>query len=95
MVGVGLVSLNAPKNWTPEWPSMAQWWTFVYRAKLPLDIVQALYDIGLPQGPPAVQRTRVQTGYLNAQLAPVARFRQGDVTHVKFQIEMFIIDPIG
>ena len=37
----------------------------------------------------------MQAGYLDAQLAPVSRFRQGDMAQMKFDIETRILDPVG
>ena len=52
-------------------------------------VVQSLNDIGFPQGPPPVQRSRVQAGDLDTKLAPVPRAGQGDMTQVEFKVEMF------
>ena len=47
-----------------------------------------------PQRLRQVERTRMQTRRLNAQLAPVTRLRQANVANVKLEIEVFVFDPI-
>ena len=32
---------------------------------------------------------------LDAQLAPVAGFGQGDMAHVELEVEVIIVDPVG
>ena len=61
----------------------------------PLYLVQALDDIGLPQGAGHVQAASVQPRQQYAQLAPVAGLGQGDMAHVEFQVEVRILYPVG
>ena len=61
----------------------------------PLYLVQALDDIGLPQGAGHVQAAGVQPRQQYAQLAPVAGLGQGDMAHVEFQVEVRILYPVG
>ena len=79
-------------------PSIAAWWIFVMIAKLPVgqpvDVVEALDDVHLPQRPAPVERSRVQPRHLDAELPPVARLRQRDVAHVVLEVEVGVLDPV-
>ena len=50
--------------------------------------------VHLPQRPAQVERAGVQPGDLDAQLAPVARLRQGDVADVELEVEVAVLDPV-
>ena len=63
--------------------------------RVALDLVQALDDIHFPEGAAAVQGTGVQACHLDAQLAPVSRGRQCDMTDMKLRIKAAVRDPIG
>src|ERR1700736_50647 len=47
----------------------------------------------LPRRTAEIQGPSVETGHLDTELAPVARFRQGDMPHVELQVEVLILDP--
>ena len=57
--------------------------------------VQPLHHIDFPQRAVQVERARVDARGLNAKLPPVARLGQSDVAHVVFQVEIFILYPVG
>ena len=57
-------------------------------------VVQALDNIGLPQGAGHIQRTRMQASGLYTQLTPVSWFRQGDVAQVKLHVEVSVFYPV-
>ena len=58
------------------------------------DVVEALDDVQLPQRPIEVEGPRHEASHLDAELAPVAGRRQGDVADVELQIEVGILDPV-
>jgi hypothetical protein len=37
----------------------------------------------------------VQAGYLDAQLSPITRLWQGNMSNMKFKIEVEVINPVG
>ena len=60
-----------------------------------LHVVQPFDDVELPQRPVEIERTRDEASHLDAQLPPVTRRRQRDVTNVKLEVEVGILDPVG
>ena len=50
---------------------------------------------GFPERAGPIQWPGVQAGDLDAELAPVAGFGQGDMAHVEFEVEVIIVDPVG
>ena len=60
----------------------------------PLDVVEALDDVELPQRLRQVERAGVQPRRLDAELPPVAGARQGDLAHVVFEVELAVLDPV-
>ena len=58
------------------------------------DIVQAFDNVGLPQRLVSIERARMQACRLDAQLTPVTRRRQCNMTHVELEIEIGILDPV-
>ena len=59
-----------------------------------VDVVEPLDDVELPQRPIEVERAGHQPRHLDAQLAPVAGLRQGDVADVELEVEVGILDPV-
>jgi len=59
-----------------------------------VEVVETLDDIHLPWRPIQVQRARIQARDGDAQLAPVRRVRQAQVTYVELQVEVFVFDPV-
>ena len=82
----------------PDMPSIAAWCTLRDEGEAArrdaLDVVEALDDVELPQRPVEVERAGDQPGHLDAQLAPVARLRQGDVADVELEVEVGVLDPV-
>ena len=97
-VALGASSWMALVISIPDMPSMAAWWILVTTAKqpagTPCDVVQPFDDVELPQRPVEIERTRDQASHLDAQLSPVARLRQRDVTNVELEVEVGILDPV-
>jgi hypothetical protein len=61
-----------------------------------IDKAVELFDqVELPERSRHVERSRVDAGGLNTELPPVAWLRQRDMAHVIFEIEAFILDPVG
>jgi hypothetical protein len=60
-----------------------------------VDIVESLDNIYFPRRPAQVQSTGVNPCHENAQLPPVAGFRERDVSNMKLEIKLIVIDPIG
>ncbi len=58
------------------------------------DVIEAFDDIRLPERPVGIQRPCMQPSRLDAKLPPVAGFRQRDVPHVKFQVEIRVVYPV-
>src|ERR1700688_1839950 len=56
--------------------------------------IQSLDDRHLPRGAAQVELASVDARDLDAQLAPVAGLRQGDVTDVVFEVEVRVVDPV-
>ena len=63
--------------------------------RVALDPVQAVDDIYLPQGLAEVERPADEPGALDAQLTPVARLGEGDVTDVELDVEALVLEPKG
>ena len=59
-----------------------------------LHVVQPFDDVELPQRTVEIERTRDEASHLDAQLSPVTRRRQSDVTNVKLEVEVGILDPV-
>lgn len=49
----------------------------------------------LPRWPPQIDLAPMEASDLDAQLAPVAGLRQGDVPDVVLEVEGRIVDPVG
>ncbi len=60
----------------------------------PVDIIEPFDNVHLPERAIHVQRTRVITGHVDAELAPVARLGQAPVANVIFEVEMLVVDPV-
>ncbi len=56
--------------------------------------VEPLDDVELPQRPVEVERAGVDARRLDAELAPVARLRQGDVADVVLEVEVLVLHPV-
>ena len=59
-----------------------------------LDIVEPFNDQNFPGRARQIERARKGARRQNAELAPVAGFRQGGVANVIFKIEIRIFDPV-
>ena len=59
------------------------------------DIVEPLNHRIFPERFVHIHRPGIDARRLDAQLPPVARLGQGNMADVKFEIEIFVIDPIG
>jgi hypothetical protein len=57
------------------------------------DVVQPFDHVRLPERMRAIERTRMQSCDLDAELAPVSRLRQCDVPHVEFDVGIFRVGP--
>ena len=79
-------------------PSTAAWWIFCTMAKLPGGTPSTLsrpsMTVASHSGRLRSSGARVQPGDLDAQLAPVARLRQGDVADVELEVEVGVLDPV-
>ena len=60
-----------------------------------LDVVQPFDHGGLPQRSRAVDGARVNPRRHDAELAPVTRFGQCHVVHVRLDVEMLVVHPVG
>ena len=60
----------------------------------PRDVVEAVDDVHLPDGTVHVHGPRVQPRGEDAELPPVARFRQCYVAHVEFEVEVLVVNPV-
>ena len=63
--------------------------------RVALDSVEAVDDIHLPQWLAEVERPADEPGALDAELTPVTRFGEGDVTDVEFDVEAAVLEPKG
>ena len=54
--------------------------------RIPFDRVEPFDHGEFPRRAVEIERTRVDTGGLNAQLAPIARLGKRDVAHVVFKV---------
>ena len=59
-----------------------------------LHSVEPLDHVHLPERLAQVERPRVNARRLDAQLPPIARSRQRDVSHVELDVEVGILDPV-
>ena len=59
-----------------------------------LNIAESFNDVHLPEREAHVQRSRVVTRHVPAELAPVAWLRQAAVSNMIFNIEMFVVHPV-
>src|SRR3546814_2866610 len=60
-----------------------------------LDPVEPLDDINVPERAVHVHRLREPARDRDAELPPVAGFGQARVAHVRLDVEMLVLDPIG
>jgi hypothetical protein len=56
---------------------------------------QPVDEIGLPQGPRAVERAGEDARHLLGQLLVARRRRQRELAHVVLEIEVRVVDPVG
>jgi hypothetical protein len=61
--------------------------------RIALHPIETIDHVGLPQRFAQIQRPADQPGALDAQLTPISRLRQGDVTDMELDVEVLVVHP--
>ena len=59
-----------------------------------VDVVEAFDHVELPRRAAQVERSRHDAGDLDAELSPVARLGEREVSHVELEVELAVVDPV-